>query len=211
MPDLADLVFQVEARNADLVKARTDQANRMSKVLATLRSAGIKENELQTSQVEIVPHYERDGRSGDPFSPAPGSPPAESVTARFYSVSQYVSCTLHDVKKIPNVTANAITAGVTGIQGANLRTSELRKYRDQARAQAMRAAKEKAVALAGDLGVKVGRPFTIAESEYTGGQLNEGNFQRSAAAPSYADGGEPAFAPGTISVSARVSVSFLLE
>jgi hypothetical protein len=211
VPDLADLGFQVEARNADLRKARGEQAERMGKVLATLRSAGIKNSELQTSQVEIVPHYDNDNRGGGPFLEAPGRPPVESVTARFFSVSQYVSCTIHDVKKIPNVTADAVAAGVTGIQGAGLRTSELRKYRDQARAQAMRAAKEKAVALAGELGVKVGRPFTITENAYGGNQMfNAGNYQRSASVPGN-DTGESSFAPGTISVSAHVSVSFLLE
>src|SRR5580700_8240340 len=100
VPDLADLVFQVEARNAELTKARTEQAERMSKVLATLRNAGIKDNELQTSQVEIVPHYQTDSPSGGPFSDAAGRPIVESVPARFFSVSQYVSCTLHDVKRI---------------------------------------------------------------------------------------------------------------
>lgn len=208
VPDLADLVFQVEARNTDLTKARADQAERMSKVLAMLRTAGIKDSELQTSQVEIVPHY--DNRDNGPFEPAPGRP-VESVTARFFSVSQYVSCTLHDVKKITNVTADAVSAGVTGIQGASLRTSELRKYRDQARAQAMRAAKEKAVALAGELGAKVGRPFTITENPYEGASMfNAGNYQRSAAVPGN-ENGESTFAPGTISVSARVNVSFMLE
>ncbi len=209
VPDLADLSFQVEARNTDLTKARTEQAERMSKVLATLRNAGIKDNELQTSQVEIAPHY--DNRENGPFEPTPGRQPVESVTARFYSVSQYVSCTLHDIKTIANVTAGAMTAGVTGIQGATLRTSELRKYRDQARAQAIRAAKEKAVALAGELGAKAGRPFTITENAYGGGQMfNAGNYQRSASVAG-SDSGESTFAPGTISVSAHVSVSFVLE
>jgi uncharacterized protein YggE len=212
VPDLADLVFQVEARNADLTKARTEQAARMSNVLATLRSAGAKDSELQTSQVEIAPHYENDNRAGGPFGEGDSRRPVESVTARFFSVSQYVSWTLHDVKKIANVTADAVTAGVTGIQGASLRTSELRKYRDQARAQAIRAAKEKAVALAGELGAKVGRPFSIKESQYdVGSQLfNSSNFQRSASVPG-GESGEPTFAPGTISVSAHVSVSFILE
>jgi|HubBroStandDraft_6_1064221.scaffolds.fasta_scaffold330140_3 uncharacterized protein YggE len=210
VPDLADLVFQVEARNTDLTKARTEQAERMSKVLATLRNAGAKDSELQTSQVEIVPHYENDNRGGGPFFVE--GRPVESAAARFFSVSQSVSCTLHDVKKIANVTADAVTAGVTGIQGASLRTSELRKYRDQARSQAIRAAKEKAVALAGELGAKVGRPFTITENQYYGGSqmFNSGNYQRSASA-SGNDSGEPNFAPGTISVSAHVSVSFALE
>jgi uncharacterized protein YggE len=210
VPDLADLIFQVEVRDANLSKARKEQAERVTKVLAALRSAGITEAELKTSQVEIVPHY--DNRDSGPFGPD-GRGPQESPTARFYSVSQYISCTLHDLKKIPNVTADAVLAGVTAIQGANLRTSELRKYRDQARAKAIRAAKEKAVALAGELGVKVGRPYTITENPYgDGSQLfNAGNYQRSAAVPGGSDNPESAFAPGTISVTAHVSVSFVLE
>jgi uncharacterized protein YggE len=209
-PNLADLSFEVEVRNADLTKARTEQAERVSKVLATLRSAGIKESELQTSQIAIVPNY--GNREADPFG-ADGRRLVESATARFYSVSQSISCTLHDVKKLANVTADAVAAGVTGIQGATLRTSDLRKYRDQARAQAIRAAKEKAVALAGELGAKVGRPFSITESpEYGGSSMfNEGNYQRTASAGPAGEGDQPAFAPGTVSVSAHVSVSFLLE
>lgn len=209
VPDLADLAFQVEARNTDLTKARNEQAERMSRVLTTLRNAGVKNSELQTSQVEIVPHY--DNRAEAPFSPTSGRPSVESVTARFYSVSQSVACTLHDVKKVANVTADAVTAGVTGVREATLRTSELRKYRDQARAQAVRAAKEKAVALAGELAAKVGRPFTITESASEGwGMLNSVPQQR-AVSVGGDDGEESTFAPGMISISARVSVSFILE
>jgi uncharacterized protein len=212
VPDLADLMFEVEVRNADLTKARAGQAERMSRVLATLRNAGVKESELQTSQIEIVPNYENDSSGGGPFLDAAGRRPVESVNARFFKVSQSVSCTLHDVKKIANATADAVTAGATGVQGVHLRTSELRKYRDQARAQAIRAAKDKAVGLAGELGAKVGRPYAITENSYeTGSQMfNNAVSQRSSSTPG-GDSGESAFAPGTISVNANVSVSFNLD
>jgi uncharacterized protein len=205
VPDLADLIFQVEVRNVDLSKARREQAERVTKVLAALRSAGISEAELQTSQVEIVPHY--DNRDSERSQ--------ESAIVRFYSVSQYVSCTLHDIKKIASVTANAVAAGVTAAQGATLRTSQLRKYRDEARAKAIHAAKEKAVALASELGAKVGRPYTITEGTFDdrisygnayNSQLNEGSAPRVTG-----DNAEPTFAVGRISVSAMVSVSFILE
>jgi uncharacterized protein len=208
VPDLADVIFQVEVRSTELSKARKEQAERVTKVLAALRSAGITEAELQTSPVEIVPHYEaRDGEHS-----------LESATVQFYSVSQYVSCTLRDIKKIPSVTADAVAAGVTATQGAILRTSQLRKYRDEARAKAIRAAKEKAVALAGELGGRVGHPYAIKEDPvddrpfwpayaYQGNsQLNEGSAPRTAG-----DNAEPTFAVGRISVSAAVSVSFLLD
>jgi len=111
-----------------------------------------------------------------------------------------------------------MAAGVTGIHGANLRTSELPKYRDEARGKAVRVAKEKAVALAGELGAKVGRPYAITENasevsypwptyaQQANSQLNEGSTPRAAG-----DATESSFAPGRISVGASVSVSFILE
>jgi hypothetical protein len=50
--------------------------------------------------------------------------------------------------------------------------------------QAIRAAKAKVVALAGELGAKVGRPFSITKYPYDGGSqlFNSGNYQRSPSA-----------------------------
>jgi uncharacterized protein YggE len=207
VPDLADLIFQVEVRNANLSQAQKEEAERVTKVLAALRGAGITEAELQTSQVEIAPRYDNHVNELA----------LESTAVRFYSVSQHISCTLHEVKRIPAVTADAVSAGVTGINGAVLRTSELRMYRDQARAKAIRAAKEKAVALASELGAKVGRPYTITEnateSRWLWPAYNTANSQvnEASGARAIGDTTESTFAPGRITVSASVSVSFILE
>ena len=45
-------------------------------------------------------------------------------------------------------------AGATGVRSANLRSSQLRKHRDEARAKAIQAAREKATAFANELGAK---------------------------------------------------------
>src|SRR5262249_17940907 len=119
----------------------------------------------------------------------------------------------HDVKIVPDLTATVITAGATGVRDINLRTSQLRRYRDEARAMAIRAAREKATALAAELGVKVGKPYTITEG-YNYGSLSAGNSMNNAQAAMDAapgDGAIPAFAPGSISVSANINVSFLIE
>src|SRR5688572_4990739 len=83
VPDLADLSFEVEVRNIDLAVARKQQAERATKLLAALRAAGIAENELQSSQVQLTADY-TDRRQ-------------ETEKIRFYRVSQTISCTLHDV------------------------------------------------------------------------------------------------------------------
>ena len=202
VPDLADLQFNVEVRNADLGTARKEQAARAAKVLAALRAAGVAELELQSSQVFIEPDY-TDRRE-------------ETEKIKFYRVSQFICCTLHSVKKVPDVTSDAVAAGATGVGSASLRTSELRKHRDAARAKAIQLAKEKAVALAGALGAKVGKPYSIDDgagpaSNYNQPQIpqNAGNLAGAGEVPD--DGTNPTFAAGTISVTATVRVSFILE
>jgi uncharacterized protein YggE len=200
-PDLADLYFEVEVRNVDLTVARKQQAERATKVLAALRAAGVVEAELQTSQAQIAADY-TDRRQ-------------ETEKVKFFRVTQSIACTLHDLKKVPDVTAAAVGAGATGVREATLRSSQLRKHRDEARALAIRAAKEKAVALATELGVKTGKPYTITEG---GGYALSSNFnsmgnnamQVQAGEPA-GDGTTPAFAPGTISITAEVTVAFVIE
>lgn len=202
VPDLADLFFEVEVRNVDLTVARKQQAERATKILAALRAAGVVEAELQSSQVQITPDY-TDRRE-------------ETEKVRFYRVYQSISCTLHDLKKVPDVTADAVAAGATGVRGVSLRTSQLRKFRDEARAKAIQAAKEKATALAAELGAKLGKPYTITEGSdsdwRSGGNSLTSNFQVAANGGEDADDGTTStFAPGTISISANISVSFILE
>lgn len=198
VPDLADLYFEVEVRNSDLVVARKQQAERAVKVLAVLRAAGITEAELQSSQVQIAPDYS-DRRQ-------------ETEKVRFYRVSQTICGTLHDLKKISDVTSDAITAGASGVHEASLRTSELRKYRNEARAQAIHAAKEKAVALATELGAKIGKPYTITEGAYESRSNINNTVQTPATAEDQStEDTSSTFALGTISVSASVTVAFILE
>jgi uncharacterized protein YggE len=111
-----------------------------------------------------------------------------------------------------------LEAGANYVHGVEFATTELRKHRDEARALAVRAAREKAVALAKELGLKPGRARSIVEggggfwSGYgswggRGGGYAQNVSQRSAD-PSEVTG---TVAPGQIAVTAHVSVAFDLE
>jgi uncharacterized protein YggE len=86
---------------------------------------------------------------------------------------------------------------------------------------AIRAAKEKAVALAAELDMKVGKPFTITESggNYLPSYRSSGrgnafmNAQNSVASDANpaAEVVQGTFAPGQISIEANVSVVFELH
>ena len=201
VPDLADLRFDIELRNTNLKTALAQEAEKMSQLVAALKAAGIGERDLQTSQVTINPVYQQENGTY-----------AETAKIAFFSVSQTVGCTLRDIQNITAITTRAIDAGANRVSGVTLRTSRLRQYRDQARVMAVKAAKEKALALAGELGSKVGKPHSITEQSSEIPTLLLGNsFAQNAAAAPGDSGSNSAFEPGTISISATVTVAFVLE
>ena len=202
IPDMADLHFEVEIRNAKLKEALAEQAEKMKTLLVALKACGVGEGDLQTSQVIINPVYrrDRDGRE-------------DSIAVSHYRVSQTVQCTLRDIRKVAEVTTRAIDSGANRVEQAQLRTSRRRKLMDEARTLAVRAAREKAVAMATELGAKVGRPYSIQEVRSSGFHFN-GNAQvQNVAQDREAAGGEAegVFEPGKISIQATVTVSFFLE
>jgi len=201
VPDLADLRFNIEIRNNNLKVALAEEAEKMSQLVAALKAAGIGERDLQTSQVTINPVYQQ-GKGTY----------AETAKIAFFMVSQTVGCTLRDIQKITAITTRAIDAGANRVSGVTLRTSKLRQYRDQARVMAVKAAKEKALLMAGELGSKVGKPLSITEesSEIPAIRLGNSLSQNAAAAPGDSDSNSD-FEPGTISISATVTVAFVLE
>ena len=201
VPDLADLRFDIELRNTNLKTALAQEAEKMSQLVAALKAAGIGERDLQTSQVTINPVYQQENGTY-----------AETAKIAFFSVSQTVGCTLRDIQKITTITTRAIDAGANRVSGVTLRTSRLRQSRDQARVMAVKAAKEKALALAGELGSKVGKPHSITEQSSEIPTLLLGNsFAQNVAAAPGDSGSNSAFEPGTISISATVTVAFVLE
>jgi uncharacterized protein YggE len=78
-----------------------------------------------------------------------------------------VAITLRDVQKTSVVIAAALEAGANQVINVEFYTSDLRKYRDQARDLAMKAAQEKAQALATSAGAEAGCVLNITENSWS--------------------------------------------
>ncbi len=202
VPDEVVLILGVETSDKNMQVAKSQNDDRVKRVIAMTRDMGIEPRHVQTDQIRIDPRYE-------------GSYSKYNFIG--YFIYKTIVITLKDIDKFENVYSAALGVGVTHVEGIQFRTTELRKYRDQARALATRAAREKASAMAGELGQKIGPPQSINE-EYSGwsswystrwgGSMTQNVVQN-------AGGGTPAvegaFAPGQISVTARVRVTFTLQ
>ena len=211
-PDEVDLNVGVETRNESLDLARQENDARVAKTLAFLTQNGVKEKEIKTDYISIEPKYLQ-GRSNT-------LPPMEPS---YYNVRKGIGIRITDVRNFDTIYAGLINSGVNVVSGVDFRTSELRKYKDQARAMAVRAAKEKAEAMAAELGAKVGKPWSINVNDWSGwtgwtagawggfgyrAGANQ-NVSQNANGGSNEEG--PSFSVGEISVSATVNVSFAID
>ena len=127
-----------------------------------------------------------------------------------YTVTKGVGIVLKDVSQAEELLADIFKSGVSSIDGVYFRTSQLRKYKDQARAMAIKAAQEKAVALTKEIGQSIGKAYSITEDEPSYASAQNNNLNIVTRSGSSSDD-ESTLALGQISITARVTVSFELK
>lgn len=218
VPDEVMLDVAVDTRAETLEPARLENDRNVAAALAFLKQSGLPDKDVKTDFISVQPCYDNNVSHVKPVA---------------YMVGKSIEIKLTDIVNFQNVLTGLLTNGVNVVNNVDFRTTQLRKYRDQARAMAIRAAKEKAVALTGELGAKLGKPSSIStydNSGYYGNYWagNRGFFNGFNGAiqnqNSFAGGGggggagggnsdttEETFAIGQISVTATVNVSFLIE
>lgn len=204
IPDEVRITLGVETWHKELsvAKGRNDRA--ASDVIAIAQRFGIASKHIQTDYISIEPRYEDSYFRYD---------------LEGYFVRKSIVITLQDISLFEDLLTAVTEEGATNVYGIDFRTSELRKHRDQARALATQAAKEKAEDMAGVLDLSIGSPRTIHEDHagwsswysyygWWGAQYSLMSQNVVQNASGYVPETEGSFAPGQISVTARVSVTF---
>jgi uncharacterized protein len=205
VPDEVILTFGVETFDPVLKVAKDANDARIKRVIAVALSAGVPAGSTQTDYLSVEPRY-RDGNV------------ARDLLG--YVVRRSVVVRLSQIARFEALLTDALDAGVTHVHGIEFRTTELRKHRDAARTLAIKAAREKAALLAGELGKTVGDVLTINEGSYGyfssygsyWGSRSGGMMQNvSQSLGGGAVGSDSALAPGQISIRAQVTASFGLR
>jgi len=197
VPDRAVIEIGVEKQDpsAGVAKHAEDAAAR--RILAALRGNGIDEKDIQTTFLSLQPQsYSRKG-----------------VRISYFVAAQTMTITVRDLAKLDTLLEALVKAGGNRIDSIGYETSDLRKYRDQARDMAVKAAREKAGALAKALGQDIGKAQSIEEVPESGYQYPRQIYNalltnvRSENVSMEA----PSIAVGQKSISASVMVSFDLN
>jgi len=209
VPDEVLISVGVETRNERLSIATKQNDERMTDALKFLKEAGVPDKYVQTDFINVEPEYDLD----------------HQIVPRFYKARKSIQIKLTTTTNLDFILTGLLDHGANHIHNVDFRTTQLRKYRDQARAMATRAAREKADALAKELGVKCGKPCSVNANEWGGwwnwqqnGWGNQGfnSYQNAVQNAAQSNGGSPDSAAetlsiGQISVSASVNVSFLIR
>ena len=199
-PDEAVFNIEVKNINKDLLAAKNLNDEVVRKILALARTYKIEPQNVQTDYINVEPEYEEEEVKGKTRRVFVG-----------YDVSKTVVVRLRDLSRFEELFSDLLKAGVTSIRNVEFRNTELRKHKDQARAMAIRAAREKAVALATEIGQGVGLAFSIIEEDTESRRDNASNNSFLTVSSGIMSGSESTFAPGLISIRAQVSVSFRLN
>jgi len=195
-----EVVFDVTTQSfgKELKTAKTLTDERLKGLIAIARRNGVAEADTQTDYVKVEPSF----RGKDSARVFDG-----------YWVRKDLVVTLRDVSRAEALLSWMLDFGVWRVNSISFSTSQMRRYRDQARAMAMKAAQEKAAALAGAVGQKIGRAYSIEEedSSRASAMANTSSNAFSTVETEKDSSWEGTLAPGKIKINARVTVKFVLE
>jgi uncharacterized protein YggE len=148
-PDMATISFGVVTEASTAAEAMTQNAARMTEVMAALRRAGIPAGKVQTSGLNLSAQYDY----------VENQPPR----LRGYQASNQVTVIIEDLTKVGSTADAVVSAGVNQINGISFGLKDPTAAENQARQLAVRNLQAKAALYAQALGVDLGGVRSVTE------------------------------------------------
>lgn len=200
VPDQVSFSLKVSKSDKNLAVAKGQNDENIQKIIEITRRFGIPARDVKPDFISITEKYDRVKLKGD-----------DEFTNVFagYTVSKTLVVKLVNIDRFEEFLTEATKIGLSQLSNVTFESSELRKYKDQARVMAMQAAREKAAALAGAVNQTIGKAVSIIEENVDGYRSPYANARSNSFAT---DGDDSATQTiGTISVKAQIEVRFLLN
>jgi len=192
VPDQVQISAGVTTQAPTAQAALSANAERMARVIAALKKAGIDDKSIRTASINLSPQYHY----------VEQQPPI--ITG--YQASNQLSVVFRNVAKAGAILDALVANGANQINGPSFGLSDNEAALDEARVAAIRKARARAELYAGATGLKVKRIISISEGG--GGPVYP---QPMVAMSARADKAETMIQPGEQAVSVTVSVAFELE
>lgn len=150
VPDLAIISAGVVTRAATATGAIEENAQRMERVRAALKRAGVADRDIQTSSINLNPEY----RYAENRAP----------TLIGYQASNMVSIRFRDIRSSGQILDALVREGANQINGPTLTIDKPEAALDEARIKAIANGRARAEVYARALGMQVVRLLSVSES-----------------------------------------------
>jgi uncharacterized protein YggE len=150
VPDVAVISTGVVTRAVTASAAIQQAASRMARVRSALKSAGIADRDIQTSNLSLNPEYRY----------VENQPP--KLTG--YSATNQLTVRFRDIAATGKIIDALVAEGANQINGPNLTIDKPEAALDEARVQAVAAGRARAELYARSLGLRVVRVVSVSES-----------------------------------------------
>jgi uncharacterized protein len=148
VPDLATVSLGVVSRGATAREAQANQASRMTQVMDAVKTLGVAETDVQTSQIGLNPMIDwADGRQ----------------RIRGYESTNMVQVRVKDMTKVSEVVDAVVADGANRLDGIAFSMDNTADAEQTAHADAVRKARQRADAYAAGAGLSVHRVISITE------------------------------------------------
>jgi uncharacterized protein len=186
VPDEAELSLGITTKGKTAREALAANSDRMRRLIAALKAAGVAERDIKTQDVSIGPNYESDaGPDG-------------------YSANNTVSVLIRDVDRTGAVLEAATHAGANNVYGPSLTRANREALEAQALEKAVENARKRAGTLARAADVQLGPVTAIVET------VDRGGYELFAERAT-ADSSDVPIEKGTEEIAASVTVTFAID
>ena len=158
--DVATFSFTVSSKKATVAAAQEDATAKINTATAYLVDAGVDKKDIKTTDYSVYPQYEYRAQA----CPAGGYCPGGTQVLTGYEVRQTTSVKARDTAKAGDLLAGVGSKGATEVSGLDFTFDDPNKLQTEARGKAISDAKQKADALAKQLGVRLVRVVSFSEN-----------------------------------------------
>jgi len=153
-PDIAHINAGVETIMEDAREAQDENAKIMNRIIAALKTMGIQDKDIQTSNYSVFVEYDFSGNQRRLIG---------------YRVSNNVRIAIRNIDSVGEVLTAMAEAGANHFYGINFGVENQDAAYKEALKEAIEQAKDKALFIAKETGVKLGEPVAINEGQAASG------------------------------------------
>jgi hypothetical protein len=214
-PDEVVFTLDVTKRNKDMQIAKRDADQALAKIIDLTKRFNIKPQNVKTDYISVDAKYQS---IRDPKNRIYDEDGDEIGTRVFlgYDVSTTVIVRMTELARFEDFFAEVIKTGLSEVEAVNFESSKIIEQRKEVRTMAMKAAYEKASAMAGAINQTIGKAISITEGTAEAGRYAFANGALAnsvniSTGPVTVSQSVATFSPGAIKVTSQVTVTFLLN